>query len=103
MNKCVWSSLIRGPGVFGEVRVQWNILPALVAVFTNISGSVTMKDQQSFASFILKVRANVECDIIFFSGEENHLTHRQYGDLCAFCCHPRLWMMPFLRNVAIFN
>ncbi|XP_051923302.1 adhesion G-protein coupled receptor V1 [Hippocampus zosterae] len=47
-------NLTRGPGVFGEVRVQWNIAPALVAEFKNISGSVTMKDQQSFASFILE-------------------------------------------------
>ncbi|KAM9822621.1 adhesion G-protein coupled receptor V1 isoform 2-T2 [Syngnathus typhle] len=47
-------NLVRGPGVFGEVRVQWNITPALLADFVNISGSVIIKDQQSFASFILK-------------------------------------------------
>ncbi|XP_077417871.1 adhesion G-protein coupled receptor V1 isoform X3 [Vanacampus margaritifer] len=47
-------NLIRGPGVFGEVRVQWNITPPAVAEFIDMSGLVTMKDQQSFASFILK-------------------------------------------------
>nr|XP_057927104.1 adhesion G-protein coupled receptor V1 isoform X2 [Doryrhamphus excisus] len=48
-------SLIRGPGVFGEVQVHWNITPALVAEFEEISGTVTMRDQQSVASFILMV------------------------------------------------
>ncbi|XP_054629148.1 adhesion G-protein coupled receptor V1 isoform X2 [Dunckerocampus dactyliophorus] len=48
-------SLIRGPGVFGEVQVHWNITPALVAEFEEISGTVTMRDQQSLASFILMV------------------------------------------------
>ncbi|XP_061673206.1 adhesion G-protein coupled receptor V1 isoform X2 [Syngnathoides biaculeatus] len=47
-------NLVRGPGVFGEVQVHWNITPALIAEFQDIAGSVTMKDQQSFASFILK-------------------------------------------------
>ncbi|XP_061528205.1 adhesion G-protein coupled receptor V1 isoform X2 [Phycodurus eques] len=47
-------NLVRGPGVFGQVQVHWNITPALVSEFQDISGSVTMKDQQSFASFILK-------------------------------------------------
>ncbi|KAK9522609.1 hypothetical protein VZT92_019059 [Zoarces viviparus] len=47
-------SLVRGPGVFGEVQVYWNITPAVVSEFEAISGTVTMKDGQSFASIILK-------------------------------------------------
>ncbi|XP_061753493.1 adhesion G-protein coupled receptor V1 [Nerophis ophidion] len=48
-------SLVRGPGVFGEVQVRWNITPAEVAEFEELSGTVTMRDQQSLASFILTV------------------------------------------------
>ncbi|XP_068559504.1 adhesion G-protein coupled receptor V1 [Cebidichthys violaceus] len=47
-------SLVRGPGVFGEVQVYWNITPAVVSEFEAISGTVTMKDGQSFATIILK-------------------------------------------------
>ncbi|XP_057687080.1 adhesion G-protein coupled receptor V1 isoform X4 [Corythoichthys intestinalis] len=47
-------NLVRGPGVFGEVQVYWNITPALDDEFKTIFGSVTMKDQQSFASFSLE-------------------------------------------------
>ncbi|XP_077943744.1 adhesion G-protein coupled receptor V1 [Gasterosteus aculeatus] len=46
--------LVRGPGVFGEVQVYWNITPAVVSEFEVISGTVTMKDGQSFATIILK-------------------------------------------------
>ncbi|XP_051279685.1 adhesion G-protein coupled receptor V1 isoform X2 [Dicentrarchus labrax] len=47
-------SLVRGPGVFGEVQVYWNITPAVVSEFEAISGTVTMRDRQSVASIILK-------------------------------------------------
>ncbi|TKS78901.1 G-protein coupled receptor 98 [Collichthys lucidus] len=47
-------SLVRGPGVFGEVQVYWNITPAVVSEFEAISGTVTMRDRQSAASIILK-------------------------------------------------
>ncbi|XP_056232770.1 adhesion G-protein coupled receptor V1 isoform X2 [Seriola aureovittata] len=48
-------SLVRGPGVFGEVKVYWNITPAAVSEFEAISGTVTMRDRQSVATIILKV------------------------------------------------
>uniref|UniRef100_A0A3B4V3U8 Adhesion G-protein coupled receptor V1 n=1 Tax=Seriola dumerili TaxID=41447 RepID=A0A3B4V3U8_SERDU len=48
-------SLVRGPGVFGEVQVYWNITPAAVSEFEAISGTVTMRDRQSVATIILKV------------------------------------------------
>uniref|UniRef100_A0A3B4ZW94 Adhesion G-protein coupled receptor V1 n=1 Tax=Stegastes partitus TaxID=144197 RepID=A0A3B4ZW94_9TELE len=48
-------SLVRGPGVFGEVRVNWSITPAVVSEFEAISGSVTMTDGQSAATITLKV------------------------------------------------
>ncbi|XP_045890437.1 adhesion G-protein coupled receptor V1 [Micropterus dolomieu] len=47
-------SLVRGPGVFGEVQVYWNITPAVVSEFEAISGTVTMRDRQSDATIILK-------------------------------------------------
>ncbi|XP_070760191.1 adhesion G-protein coupled receptor V1 [Enoplosus armatus] len=47
-------SLVRGPGVFGEVQVYWNITPAVVSEFEAISGTVTMRDRQSAATIILK-------------------------------------------------
>uniref|UniRef100_UPI003AAD5B8E adhesion G-protein coupled receptor V1 n=1 Tax=Centroberyx gerrardi TaxID=166262 RepID=UPI003AAD5B8E len=47
-------SLERGPGVFGEIQVYWNITPAVVSEFEEISGIVTMRDRQSVASIVLK-------------------------------------------------
>ncbi|XP_026177361.1 adhesion G-protein coupled receptor V1 isoform X2 [Mastacembelus armatus] len=47
-------SLVRGPGVFGEVQVYWNITPAVVSEFEVISGTVTMRDRQSDATIFLK-------------------------------------------------
>ncbi|KAI3372466.1 hypothetical protein L3Q82_022949 [Scortum barcoo] len=47
-------SLVRGPGVFGEVQVYWNITPAVVPEFEAISGIATMRDRQSVATIILK-------------------------------------------------
>uniref|UniRef100_A0A667YA34 Adhesion G-protein coupled receptor V1 n=1 Tax=Myripristis murdjan TaxID=586833 RepID=A0A667YA34_9TELE len=47
-------SLVRGPGVFGEIQVYWNITPAVVSEFEEISGIVTMRDRQSVATIILK-------------------------------------------------
>ncbi|CAJ1068549.1 adhesion G-protein coupled receptor V1 [Xyrichtys novacula] len=48
-------SLVRGPGVFGEVQVYWNITPAVASEFEAISGTVTFKDRQSDATIVLKV------------------------------------------------
>ncbi|KAK2837424.1 hypothetical protein Q5P01_014636 [Channa striata] len=47
-------SLLRGPGVFGDVQVYWNITPAVVSEFEAISGTVTLRDRQSVATIILK-------------------------------------------------
>ncbi|KAG7490788.1 G-protein coupled receptor 98 [Solea senegalensis] len=47
-------SLVRGPGVFGEIQVNWNITPAVASQFESISGTVTMRDRQSSATIILK-------------------------------------------------
>lgn len=46
---------MRGPGVFGEVQVFWNITPARASEFETISGMVTMRDGQSVANITLKV------------------------------------------------
>ncbi|XP_030633613.1 adhesion G-protein coupled receptor V1 [Chanos chanos] len=48
--------LIRGPGIFGEVQIYWNITPALTTEFEEISGTVTMKDSQSAATILLRAR-----------------------------------------------
>uniref|UniRef100_A0A665TER5 Adhesion G-protein coupled receptor V1 n=1 Tax=Echeneis naucrates TaxID=173247 RepID=A0A665TER5_ECHNA len=47
-------SLVRGPGVFGDVQVSWNITPAGVSEFEAISGTVTIRDRESVATIILK-------------------------------------------------
>ncbi|XP_036069486.1 adhesion G-protein coupled receptor V1 isoform X2 [Oryzias melastigma] len=48
-------SILRGPGVFGEVQVYWNITPAVASEFEKSSGTVTMTDGQSSANITLKV------------------------------------------------
>lgn len=48
-------SLVRGPGVFGQVKLHWNITPADAAQFQAISGTVMMVDRQSTATIILTV------------------------------------------------
>ncbi|KAM3842448.1 adhesion G-protein coupled receptor V1-like, partial [Diretmus argenteus] len=48
-------SLVRGPGVFGEIQVYWNITPAVGSEFEEIFGTVTMRDRQSAATITLKV------------------------------------------------
>ncbi|KAL0979759.1 hypothetical protein UPYG_G00189270 [Umbra pygmaea] len=48
-------SLVRGPGIFGQVQVFWNISPAVTSEFEEISGVVTFRDRQSAATIRLKV------------------------------------------------
>lgn len=64
MCLCVFPSLVRGPGLFGEVQVYWNITPAAVSEFESISGTVTMRDRQSVATIVLKVLINVDSRIL---------------------------------------
>uniref|UniRef100_A0A8B9KFU6 Adhesion G protein-coupled receptor V1 n=1 Tax=Astyanax mexicanus TaxID=7994 RepID=A0A8B9KFU6_ASTMX len=47
-------SLVRGPGIFGEIEIYWNITPAVPAEFVEISGKVIMRDRQSAATIQLK-------------------------------------------------
>ncbi|MEQ2283323.1 hypothetical protein AMECASPLE_010101, partial [Ameca splendens] len=54
-NGTAMVNLFRGPGVFGEVQVYWNITPALVSEFETIFGTVTMNHGQSVATITLKV------------------------------------------------
>lgn len=63
MYLCVFPSLVRGPGVFGEVQVYWNITPAVVSEFEATSGTVTMRDRQSVATITLKVLSNVDFNV----------------------------------------
>ncbi|KAM5191785.1 adhesion G-protein coupled receptor V1 [Mantella aurantiaca] len=46
--------LIRGPGIFGEVTVYWNITPADTREFVETSGMVTLRDRQSAAVIIIQ-------------------------------------------------
>ncbi|KAJ8380590.1 hypothetical protein SKAU_G00013680 [Synaphobranchus kaupii] len=48
-------SLVRGPGIFGEIQVYWNITPNVDSEFEETSGVVTMRDRQSAATIRLKV------------------------------------------------
>lgn len=48
-------SLVRGPGVFGQVQLHWNITPADLSQFQTLFGTVTMVDRQSTATIILTV------------------------------------------------
>ncbi|XP_062310079.1 adhesion G-protein coupled receptor V1 [Osmerus eperlanus] len=47
-------SLVRGPGIFGEIQIYWNITPAASSEFEETSGLVTMRDRQSAATILLK-------------------------------------------------
>uniref|UniRef100_A0A8C7EBG5 Adhesion G-protein coupled receptor V1 n=1 Tax=Nothoprocta perdicaria TaxID=30464 RepID=A0A8C7EBG5_NOTPE len=47
-------SLVRGPGIFGEVKVYWNITPPHHKEFAEISGTLTMQDRQSAAVVLLQ-------------------------------------------------
>lgn len=53
---CVWYSLVRGPGIFGEIEIYWNITPAIANEFVENSGKVIMRDRQSAATIQLMVR-----------------------------------------------
>ncbi|XP_075398780.1 adhesion G-protein coupled receptor V1 [Tenrec ecaudatus] len=47
-------SLIRGPGIWGEVTVYWNISPPSEGVFVETSGKLTMRDGQSAAIVVIQ-------------------------------------------------
>lgn len=49
-------SLVRGPGIFGEIEIFWNISAAADTEFEETSGKVIMKDRQSAAIIQLKVK-----------------------------------------------
>ncbi|XP_051498511.1 adhesion G-protein coupled receptor V1 [Apus apus] len=47
-------SLIRGPGIFGEIKVHWNITPPHHTEFIETSGTLTMRDKQSAAVVLIQ-------------------------------------------------
>ncbi|KAG9488005.1 hypothetical protein GDO78_007684 [Eleutherodactylus coqui] len=47
-------SLIRGPGIFGDVTVYWNITPAYPNEFVEASGMLTLRDKQSAAIVMIQ-------------------------------------------------
>ncbi|XP_037657723.1 adhesion G-protein coupled receptor V1 [Choloepus didactylus] len=47
-------SLIRGPGILGEVTVSWRIVPPSVGEFAETSGKLTMRDGQSAAVVLIQ-------------------------------------------------
>lgn len=51
----VCCSLVRGPGVSGEITVYWRIFPASVGDFVETSGQLTMQDGQSEATLVIQV------------------------------------------------
>ncbi|NXF82786.1 GPR98 protein, partial [Sclerurus mexicanus] len=48
-------SLTRGPGIFGEIIIYWNITPPHHTEFIDISGTLTMRDKQSAAVVLIQV------------------------------------------------
>ncbi|CAH6787485.1 Adgrv1 [Phodopus roborovskii] len=47
-------SLVRGPGVSGEITVYWRIFPPSVDEFVETSGQLTMQDGQSEATVVIQ-------------------------------------------------
>ncbi|XP_058512174.1 adhesion G-protein coupled receptor V1 [Ochotona princeps] len=47
-------SLVRGPGIWGDVTVSWRILPPSLGEFTETSGKLAMRDGQSAAVVVLQ-------------------------------------------------
>ncbi|NXL95351.1 GPR98 protein, partial [Alectura lathami] len=47
-------SLTRGPGIFGEIMIYWNITPPHHTEFIEISGTLTMRDRQSAAVILIQ-------------------------------------------------
>ncbi|NWV48163.1 GPR98 protein, partial [Daphoenositta chrysoptera] len=47
-------SLVRGPGIFGEIIIYWNITPPHQTEFTEVSGTLTMRDGQSAAVVLIQ-------------------------------------------------
>ncbi|NWX37327.1 GPR98 protein, partial [Notiomystis cincta] len=47
-------SLVRGPGIFGEIIIHWNITPPHQTEFIEVSGTLTMRDQQSAAVVLIQ-------------------------------------------------
>uniref|UniRef100_A0A2K5BZQ4 Adhesion G-protein coupled receptor V1 n=1 Tax=Aotus nancymaae TaxID=37293 RepID=A0A2K5BZQ4_AOTNA len=48
-------SLVRGPGLLGEVTVFWRIFPPSVGEFAETSGKLTMRDGQSAVIVVIQV------------------------------------------------
>ncbi|XP_067885769.1 adhesion G-protein coupled receptor V1 [Heterodontus francisci] len=46
--------LVRGPGIFGEVTVNWIIIPAFLNEFVETSGALLMRDRQSSATILIQ-------------------------------------------------
>ncbi|XP_053910929.1 adhesion G-protein coupled receptor V1 [Cuculus canorus] len=47
-------SLVRGPGIFGEIVIYWNITPPHHTEFIETSGTLTMRDKQSAAVVLIQ-------------------------------------------------
>ncbi|PNJ49879.1 ADGRV1 isoform 24, partial [Pongo abelii] len=47
-------SLVRGPGILGEVTVFWRIFPPSVGEFAETSGKLTMRDEQSAVIVVIQ-------------------------------------------------
>ncbi|KAL6087981.1 hypothetical protein STEG23_022841, partial [Scotinomys teguina] len=47
-------SLVRGPGVSGEITVYWRIFPPSMGVFVETSGQLTIQDGQAEATVIIQ-------------------------------------------------
>lgn len=48
-------SLVRGPGVSGEITVHWRIFPPSMGEFVETSGQLTIQDGQYEATVVIQV------------------------------------------------
>uniref|UniRef100_A0A8C5REZ8 Adhesion G protein-coupled receptor V1 n=1 Tax=Laticauda laticaudata TaxID=8630 RepID=A0A8C5REZ8_LATLA len=53
-NGTAFIGLVRGPGIFGEITVSWIITSPDQKEFADVSGTVTMRDQQSAAVILIQ-------------------------------------------------
>ncbi|XP_063151499.1 adhesion G-protein coupled receptor V1 [Candoia aspera] len=53
-NGTAFIGLVRGPGIFGEITISWIITSPDQKEFADVSGTLTMRDQQSAAVILIQ-------------------------------------------------
>ena len=78
-------SLVRGPGVSGEITVNWKILPPSRGEFVETSGQLTMLDGQTAATVVIQVPVQlpsvIPCVCVYV-----HICGYKCACVCACVC-----------------